>query len=60
MFDPIWECKDGRRMRVGEMHIDHVRACIRLIESRMRWRKHWLPRLYLELEIRKLGGSSGS
>lgn len=54
MFDPIWVCRDGRRLRVGEMAIDHLKNCIRKIESSCSWRKHWLPRLYLELDIRNL------
>jgi len=57
MYDPIWVTRDGRRMRVGEMHIDHLKNCIaKITRSRRGWRAHWLPRLLLELDIRSLPG----
>lgn len=55
MRDPIWVCKDGRRMHVKEMDDNHLANCIRKIERSRGWRKHWLPRLLLEQEIRALG-----
>lgn len=55
MFDPIWTCRDGRKMRVGQMDDRHLSAAIAMImRSRRGWRAHWLPRLVLEQEIRKL------
>lgn len=29
--DEIWQCRDGRRIPVGEMHIDHMRNALRMI-----------------------------
>jgi hypothetical protein len=54
MFDPIWVCKDGRRMKVSEMEMSHLLNAIAKIERSRRWRKEWLPRLHLEVTIRTL------
>lgn len=55
MLDPIWICKDGRRLKVAQMDDHHLRAAIAMIERSRRWRKCWLARLYLELEMRSQG-----
>lgn len=55
MFDPIWVCKDGRRLKISEMSTDHIGHAIRMIERNKRgWRKNMLARLNLELDIRNL------
>lgn len=54
MYDPVWVCRDGKRMKVGEMDIFHLIRSINKIERSRRWRKEWLPRLYLELDIRRI------
>lgn len=54
MYDPIWVCRDGRRMKVGEMTDDHLANCIAKIYRGWRGRAHWLPRLLLEQEIRAI------
>lgn len=36
------------------MEQSHLMNSIRKIERSKGWRKGWLPRLYLELEIRKV------
>lgn len=54
MFDPIWVCKDGRKMKAGEMTDQHLANCIAKIERSRGWRKVWLPRLRLEQEIRSI------
>lgn len=54
MLDHIWVCKDGRRMLPGDMDDDHLQKCIDKIERSRAWRKQWLPRLYLEQDIRRL------
>lgn len=54
MRDRIWTCKDGRRLRPGEMTDDHLQNCINKIERSRGWRIHWLPRLKLEQDIRRV------
>lgn len=41
-------------MRASEMSRSHLNNAIAKIERSRNWRKNWLPRLYLELEIRNL------
>lgn len=60
MHDPVWVTKDGRRMLVGQMDDKHLRNSIAKIERSRNWRRHWLPRLYLELEIRKVKRALGN
>lgn len=55
MNDPIWVCKDGRRLHVKEMTNSHLGFAIAKIERSRNWRRGWLPRLLLEREIRSLG-----
>jgi hypothetical protein len=54
MYDPIWVTRDGRRLRIGAMSTDHVKACIARIERMRSWRREFLARLKLELVIRAL------
>jgi hypothetical protein len=58
MHDPIWTCRDGRRIRVGEMTDSHLANSIAKIQRSANWRKGWLPRLQLEETIRRMGLSS--
>ncbi len=56
MFDRLWRCKDGRTMRVSQMDNQHLRNAIAMIKrSKSNWRRGYLSRLELEVEIRKLG-----
>lgn len=55
MYDPIWICRDGRRIKVGQMTDSHLANAIAKIErSRTGWRREWLGRLKLEQVIRSL------
>lgn len=59
MKDRIWVCKDGHYMLVSQMATTHIRNAIAMIErSKKGWRRDFLPRLYLELDICKLRGES--
>jgi hypothetical protein len=53
MYDPIWVCRDGRRMKLGEMSDAHLYNAIRYVQH-YKVRLHWLPRLFLELDIRAI------
>jgi hypothetical protein len=55
MKDKIWRCKNGRMLTVAQMETSHIQNSIAMIERSKNWRKHYLPRLQLELEIRKQG-----
>ena len=59
MYDPLWLTRDGRRMHLWEMSESHIVNCIRMIERNNDWRRKWLPRLNLELDIRRMGMNSG-
>lgn len=55
MYDPIWITRDGRQLRISQMDTSHIMLCIAKIQrSRRGWRKEFLERLQLELEIRNL------
>lgn len=55
MNDPLWITADGRMMYAGEMETSHLVNCIMKIKrSRKGWRREYLPRLELELELRNL------
>ena len=59
MYDPVWTCRDGRRVRIGEMTDSHLANCIAKIQRSPRgWRRWWLDRLLLEQQIRSMGLSS--
>lgn len=53
MKDTLWRCKDGRVLTVSQMETRHIIHCINKI-NRDNWRKKYLARLEIELEIRKL------
>lgn len=55
MRDTLWICNDGRGVYVREMTRTHIENCIAKIK-RDGWRKNWLKRLELELQIRDLTG----
>jgi hypothetical protein len=54
MYDRIWKCRDGRELPVGRMSSRHIVHSIRLIR-RTGWRREFLDRLVLELEMRSQG-----
>lgn len=56
MRDRLWRCKDGRVLVVAQMDTQHVKHCIAKIQRMKNWRRQYLPRLELELEIRKIKG----
>ena len=59
MQEMIWVTKDERSIPICNMDTDHIMNCIRKIQrNRKGWRKEYLTRLNLELEIRTLGLSS--
>jgi hypothetical protein len=37
--EEIWVCKDGRRLRVGEMSLEHLQHTLRMIIRTQRRRK---------------------
>jgi hypothetical protein len=53
MKDRLWRCKDGRILPVAQMDTRHIQNSIARIQ-RLNWRRGYLPRLELELEIRKI------
>jgi hypothetical protein len=53
MQDTIWVTKDGRHIWVRQMERSHLLNCIDKIQrSRRQWRKEYLLRLLLEIQIR--------
>lgn len=52
--DKIWITKDGRMIPVRQMDLDHVHRAIAMIRRRGNWRRDYLARLMLELQIRDL------
>jgi hypothetical protein len=55
MMDRIWVTRDKRSIPVSQMATSHIQNSIAMILRCKRWRRGYLPRLYLELEIRKQG-----
>jgi hypothetical protein len=56
MLELVWVTKDGKRLLVSRMETSHIHNCIAKIErSRKGWRREYLERLKLELEIRAMG-----
>lgn len=56
MQELVWVTRNGDRIPVSQMTDSHIRNCIRMIyRSNGRWRRQYLHRLELELEIRSLG-----
>jgi len=53
--DRVWRCRDGRRLLVSEMSDSHLVNAINLIRRSRGWRRQYLDRLRLEIEIRQLG-----
>jgi len=54
MFDPPWVTRDGREINISEMEDEHIQNAIYLITER-NWRKSYLARLRLELQMRDMG-----
>jgi hypothetical protein len=53
MQDTVWVTKDGRRIPVRRMERRHLLNCIDKIQrSKKGWRREYLDRLVLELQIR--------
>lgn len=60
MQDTMWRCADGRQILVSQMETRHLANCInKILCSRNGWRRQYLERLQLELQIRALNLSSG-
>lgn len=60
MQDTVWITAKGERILVSNMDTSHINACIAKIRrSRKGWRKEYLPRLELELDIRSLNLRQG-
>jgi hypothetical protein len=59
MQDTVWITKTGERLLVRRMGRRHICCCIDLIQrSRRGWRREFLERLKLELQIRDHLGES--
>jgi hypothetical protein len=55
MYDPIWICRDGRQMRVGQMSDAHLLNAIIYVDRVGGPKKaRWMDRLLLEVVIRKV------
>lgn len=48
----FWKTKDGNRMKVSNMTVQHLQNSIQLIKRKSPWRKDWLPILEEELSSR--------
>lgn len=53
-----WRSKDGRVLLLCDMDADHIRSCLKKIESIAHkgglWRAEFVPWLYMELDFRQL------
>lgn len=54
MQDTVWVTARKERLLVSQMETRHVIDCINLIRRKWPWRKEFLPRLELELDIRRI------
>lgn len=57
MRDTLWICRDGTRLLVSQMTDRHLHNAIAMILRRHAWRREYLDRLLLEVDIRKLKGT---
>lgn len=55
MYDRVWVCRDGTMLTVSQMQTSHIKNCIALIMRKRNWRREFLPRLLLELDMRSRG-----
>lgn len=55
MRDRIWRTADKRLYLVGDMETSHINNAIAMILRKKNWRRAYLPRLQLELQIRAIG-----
>lgn len=54
MQDTVWVSKDGRRTLIRNMKYSHLLNCINKIQrSQRNWRREYLSRLLLELQMRE-------
>lgn len=51
--EPIWTTKDGEKIPLSKMETRHIRNCIRLLESRGKFKHKWYRIFQDELERRK-------
>jgi hypothetical protein len=56
--DTLWVCADGRQVMVSHMADDHLHNCIAKILRSRTWRRQYLDRLLLEVEIRRITGKA--
>jgi hypothetical protein len=54
MQDTVWVCRDGRRILVSYMTDSHLHNCMAMILRRRNWRREYIDRLLLEVEIRRI------
>jgi len=54
MLDRVWTCRDGRMIPIRQMTDSHLHNCIRMILRNKRWRRNYLDRLLLEVQIREI------
>ena len=54
MRDMVWRTADGRLIRVSDMEMPHLINCIGRIWREYPWRAEYLPRMEIELIIRRL------
>jgi hypothetical protein len=57
MRDTVWTCRDGTTVLVSQMSDRHLHNAIALILRSHGWRREYLERLLLEVDIRKLQGT---
>lgn len=55
MRDRVWITADKRAYLVAEMETGHIERAIATIMRKKNWRRGYLPRLQLELQIRAMG-----
>jgi hypothetical protein len=56
MLELIWVTREGHKLLISQMETGHIENCIAKIRrSRRGWRREYLPRLELELQIRDMG-----
>ena len=54
MRDMIWRTADGRLIQISDMDNQHLIRCIGRIWRDYPWRAEYLPRMEIELIIRRL------
>jgi hypothetical protein len=54
MQDKVWITARGERLLISKMDTSHIINCIRLMQRKKNWRRGYLDRLLLELDIRNV------